>query len=983
MAEIRDAIPAEALRRLREDELDLRTLTGDTVSPLVDRLLRLPGFDTFDPDLLRVLLYLQRNDRALNSRIFKYLRCEELNPYDREQLGGIASRAGGDGAQRTIEELGRLMWKASGRALLLLVDQLEDLVNLGEHQDRFRKVVDVLRHVADNVPSAVIVISGLDDLYHGSLAPCLLRSARDRLERDPDSIQLTSRRTADEIAAITSRRLQVLYEDTGVRFRPDDPLFPFRRADLDALANQRIRDVLDTCRQYQEECIRAGALVEWRLRHGEPALATPAAAPAPVATPVAAPAPARTNVPEPAPPAVPPPVAAPPPPAQIDTAAVARAWNEHQGSFASPPPTDDDQALLVLLAGALDACSRELGERYRITCQSAGELLRVTVQVAGHDPRTLAVGLCNKSPQGGHLGKQIEALARRAGKDALALVRCDEFPDRPGTQIAKQIGTLMRKGARTIVIGDADWRIVHAYLEFARPRAGDAAFLQWARSEQPLATLKCFRDLLGLEALAELRAPAPAGPGPAASTPEQPRAQPPSSTPAPVTPAPATPAAPAPTASRQPVSRQPTAPPPDHDVRAVSLGHTGSLQPQPFALDLDELTRHAAFLGSTGSGKTTLALAILEQALARGIPAILVDRKGDLCRYADPAWWSTPLPDVEHEARKRALRDRVDVHLYTPGDPRGRGLGIPVIPPGLADASALDRGQMARHAASALAAVMGYRATKADQIQEAILAKAIEILGALGGRVEPSLEALIALVSDQDESLLAAVGNLAKPKYFVSLAENLELVKHARQHLLRDAEPLDAAALLGRSPAGKARLSIVSTKFLVDQAEMQFWVARLVVEIARWASKHPSPSLQALIFFDEADIYMPAQSKPATKEPMQDLLKRARSAGVGVFLGTQNPGDLDYKSRENVLTWFVGRVTEERNLDKLKTLFSDYPASFAGRLAKKKAGEFFVLRKGVVSELKAERALMATRQLGEDEILALARATARAGARGA
>jgi hypothetical protein len=981
VAENRDAIPAEALRRLREDELSLRTLTGDTVSPLVDRLLRLPGFDTFDPDLLRVLLYLQRNDRALNSRIFKYLRCEDLNPYDREQLGGIASRAGGDGAQRTIEELGRLMWKASGRALLLLVDQLEDLVTLGEHQERFRSVVDVLRHVADNVPSAVIVVSGLDDLYHGSLAPCLLRSARDRLERDPDAIQLTSRRTADEIAAITSRRLQVLYEDTGVRFRPDDPLFPFRRADLEPLTNQRIRDVLDTCRQYQEECIGAGALVEWRLRHVQ--LAAPAVTPASPVVPV--PAPPRTDVPEPTRPAAAPPTAPPAPP-PVDTAAVARAWNEHQGSFASQPPTDDDQALLVLLAGALDACGRDLGERYRIACQPSGELLRVTVQVVGHEPRSLAVGMCNKSPQGGHLGKQIEALARRAGKDALALVRCDEFPERPGTQIAKQIGSLVRKGARTVVIGDADWRIVHAYLEFARPRAGDAAFLQWARSEQPLVGLKCFRDLLGLEALAELRAPAPGAPEPTASAPEHLPAPPAASPPAPSTlaapPAAPTPitALPAPVASRQPPSRQPTAPPLD---RAVSLGHTGALQPQPLALDLDELTRHAAFLGSTGSGKTTLALAILEQALARGVPAILVDRKGDLCRYADPAWWATPLPDVEHEARKRALRERLDVHLYTPGEPRGRGLGIPVIPPGLFEASALDRGQMARHAASALAAVMGYRATKADQIQEAILAKAIEILGALGGRVEPSLEALIALVSEQDESLLATVGNLAKPKYFVSLAENLELVKHARQHLLRDAEPLDAAALLGRSPAGKTRLSIISTKFLIDQAEMQFWVARLAVEIARWASKHPSPSLQALIFFDEADIYMPAQSKPATKEPMQDLLKRARSAGVGVFLGTQNPGDLDYKSRENVLTWFVGRVTEERNLDKLKTLFSDYPASFAGRLAKKKAGEFFVLRKGAVSELKAERALMATVQLGEDEILALARATARPGARSA
>ena len=45
---------------------------------------------------------------------------------------------------------------------------------------------------------------------------------------------------------------------------------------------------------------------------------------------------------------------------------------------------------------------------------------------------------------------------------------------------------------------------------------------------------------------------------------------------------------------------------------------------------------HAAFLGAPGSGKTTMALGIVEQLLLQGIPVILVDRKGDLCLYARP-----------------------------------------------------------------------------------------------------------------------------------------------------------------------------------------------------------------------------------------------------------------------------------------------------------------------------------------------------------
>lgn len=958
LAEIPEAIAPADLARLREDDLDPRAITGEVVSPLVDRLLALPGFERFDPDLLRVLLYLQRNDRALNSRIYKYLRCEELAPYDRELLGGIASRAGGDGPQRTIEELGRLMWQAGRRSLVILVDQLEDIIHLDDRGERFHRAVDVLRHVTDNVPTAVVVISCLDDLY-ASLRPRLTQSARDRLEHDPDRIQLTSRRTGDEIADIVSRRLQALYEDMEVRFRPDDPLFPFRRADLDRLANLRIRDVLDHCRQYHDACIQAGEIRERGLVDDRPDEKQ----------------------------------------APVDTTTVAQAWNDHRNEFAESPPIDDDAALLALLARALDACAGELGERYRIAGQRAGSLLCVTAQMAGRQPQELAIGLCNKGPQGGHLGNQIRELVRRAGARLPVLVRCTEFPSRPGTKIARQLGALMKGGARQVVIGELDWQTMLAYLAFAGPRQGDLAFSRWRREEQPLATLKCFRDLLDLESLAAMPPAEPSGPaGPAGPDHASPDGRPtgtgrartelettgPPAPEARTGPPPGSDAAMASPAGSQAAqarprprsARLPTTPPGE---RAVDLGHTGNLPPKPLALDLDELTRHAAFLGSTGSGKTTLALSIIEQALVRGVPVILVDRKGDLCRYADPAWWDAPLADPEREARKQALRERVDVHVYTPGEARGRALSIPVIPPALATASTLDRGHIARHAAAALAAMMEYRQSKSERIQENILAKAIDLLGALAGDITPTIDMLIEVIDGPDEGLMSAVGRLAKPKYFDNLVENLELIKQSKQHLLAaDAEPLDAGRLLAPGPAGgKTRLSIISTKFLRDNATIEFWVARLVVEIARWASKHPASALQALLLFDEADIYMPALGKPATKEPMQDLLKRARSAGVGVFLATQNPGDLDYKSRENVLTWFVGRVTEERNLGKMKALFSEYPMNIASRLAKKKSGEFFVLRKGQASELKAARAAMDARQLPEDAILALARGTCR------
>src|SRR3954469_6557196 len=46
--------------------------------------------------------------------------------------------------------------------------------------------------------------------------------------------------------------------------------------------------------------------------------------------------------------------------------------------------------------------------------------------------------------------------------------------------------------------------------------------------------------------------------------------------------------------------------------------------------DSEDLTTHAVCVGMTGSGKTGLCLAVLEEAALNGIPAIAIDPKGDL-----------------------------------------------------------------------------------------------------------------------------------------------------------------------------------------------------------------------------------------------------------------------------------------------------------------------------------------------------------------
>ena len=46
--------------------------------------------------------------------------------------------------------------------------------------------------------------------------------------------------------------------------------------------------------------------------------------------------------------------------------------------------------------------------------------------------------------------------------------------------------------------------------------------------------------------------------------------------------------------------------------------------------DARNLTTHGVIVGMTGSGKTGLSIALLEEAAIDGVPAVIIDPKGDL-----------------------------------------------------------------------------------------------------------------------------------------------------------------------------------------------------------------------------------------------------------------------------------------------------------------------------------------------------------------
>jgi hypothetical protein len=380
-----------------------------------------------------------------------------------------------------------------------------------------------------------------------------------------------------------------------------------------------------------------------------------------------------------------------------------------------------------------------------------------------------------------------------------------------------------------------------------------------------------------------------------------------------------------------------------------------ALQDELVLYDAKDLTTHAVCVGMTGSGKTGLCLALLEEAAIDGVPAILIDPKGDLANLAltfpdlapenfrpwiDPSdatragmtpdqfaaetarRWRRGLADWGQDAaRIERFRAAVDIPIYTPGSNAGlpltvlRSFDAPA-PQLIEDADAFR--QRVNSSASGLLALLGIDADPVRSREHILISILLDRAWRSGRNVD-----IAALIREIQRPPLEQVGVLdletfypAKERVALAMSLNNLLASPAFASWLEGA-PLNINELL-YTPAGKPRLSILSIAHLSD-AERMFFVTILLNEIVTWMRTQPgTSSLRAILYMDEVFGYFPPTANPPSKLPMLTLLKQARAFGLGVVLATQNPVDLDYKGLANAGTWLLGRLQTER--DKARVL---------------------------------------------------------------
>jgi len=375
----------------------------------------------------------------------------------------------------------------------------------------------------------------------------------------------------------------------------------------------------------------------------------------------------------------------------------------------------------------------------------------------------------------------------------------------------------------------------------------------------------------------------------------------------------------------------------------------------PVLYDPANLTTHAVVTGMTGSGKTGLCVGLLEEAALQGIPALIVDPKGDLTNLvlhfpnlapADFEPWidrdmvrrsGKTLAEVAAETAANwqkgladwelgpddllALQEAADFTIYTPGSSSGLPVNIlsSFQPPQI---DWEENREILREKISttvtALLGLVGMEDIDPLRSREHILLsnilenawsnnKALDLTELILQTQNPPFERLGAFPLDRFYP--------EKERFELAMLLNNFLASPSFSTWL-EGTALDIESFLYQ-PDGKIRHSIFYLAHLNDNERMFFTTLLFAATEAWMRTQRGTSGLRALLYFDEIVGYLPPVANPPSKPILIRMLKQARAFGLGLLLATQNPVDVDYKALSNAGTWFVGLLQTDQDKQRL------------------------------------------------------------------
>lgn len=289
---------------------------------------------------------------------------------------------------------------------------------------------------------------------------------------------------------------------------------------------------------------------------------------------------------------------------------------------------------------------------------------------------------------------------------------------------------------------------------------------------------------------------------------------------------------------------------------------------------LRTMNRHGLIAGATGTGKTKSLQLIAEQLAANGVPALLMDIKGDLSGIAMPG---TDNPKITERAGKIGV-------TWHPSGNTVEFLSL-----------SGEKGARLRATVSEFGPVLFSRILGLNDTQGGVVAVVFKYCD---DRQLPLLDlkdfkkVLQYLGNEGKAEIEAEYGQFSAATAATILRKVVELEQQGAEAFFGELS-FDVQDLTRIDENGRGVISIVRLTDIQDRPKLfSTFMLQMLAEIyASFPEEGDMEQPKLCIFIDEAHLVF-QEASSALMQQMEAIIKLVRSKGVGIYFITQNPADI-------------------------------------------------------------------------------------------
>ncbi len=453
---------------------------------------------------------------------------------------------------------------------------------------------------------------------------------------------------------------------------------------------------------------------------------------------------------------------------------------------------------------------------------------------------------------------------------------------------------------------------------------------------------------------------------------------------------------------------------------------SGKTTADRYRLNNRDLTTHVFICGSTGSGKTVLGKCILEEAVLTGVPAVIIDLKGDLSSLKIPLFdlSENELADYvegysdEDQKEKikkniaefkhmlsnsglgisdiQSFRNKANIRIFTPKSRVCEPVSMSFLtsPPGnFEEIMRIEPETILNHIANQVSNILkrlfGENAILSMHEEKNLMEAAVLHLYKNNAELEGK-SGIISLIKAIYDVPFDRIGML-KVKEFISDERKMNLIRRLNtlligaESLWYEGESIDrvinSLVDLSKTPEDKTNVYIFNLSFLENFDDRNLILSNIAVTLFNQMKKlGDSKEPRALFYIDEIgggklSFFPDDPVQNESKSSINLLLRQGRAFGLCCVLSTQNPGDIDYRGLTNCHTWYIGKLLTKADRDKVIQGISATPyfiESYENFLKSAGSGDFIVKSKdGTISAFKERWLLTFHKVLTYDDFVKL------------